>query len=247
MTFPANSALPRLQKVPHSRTRTWWLWPQPVAPGLYGNSWSSQLWITSNHLPAVVAVGQADRLVLAVEAGGLHPSLAAAFDPHLVEDARSQIEKLTTSTHMSMIQVDPALAKRLLVQPGSQAGGKAFEVISARAADRSQIGWRLIGAFLLTLGQALIAAIPLLLFGWYNLATGLGVLMGAGFLLSLLWPLSRRKCLPCRLVLSTLSTLIAVGIAWLGFGMGPERLAWLAGGWGLASFWLSFVFLGAKH
>jgi hypothetical protein len=62
-----------------------------------------------------------------------------------------------------------------------------------------------------------------------------------------LWPLPRRKYLVCRLVLSMLSTLIAVMTAWLGFNLGPERLSWLAGCWWLASFWLSFVFMGAQN
>jgi hypothetical protein len=141
----------------------------------------------------------------------------------------------------------PPLERRLLVDGSSQPGRAAYRISSAPSADRTQIGQRLLGAFLLTLGQAVIVSAPLLLFGWKNLAAGLGILFGAGLTLGLLWPLPRRKCLVCRLALSLLSTLIAVLTAWLGFNLGPERLAWLAGCWWLASFWLSFVFLGTQN
>lgn len=246
MTSDIDSSSPRLRPVPRGQSHTWWLWPQPISPGFYGKERSGRVWITTNHLPSVVAAGQAGTLVLAVEAGGLHPTIAAAFDCALVEDARHQLEELIESTNINIVQVDPALARRLSVELNSKQGQSTPHVSSAPGADRSQISQRLVGAIVLTLGQAVIIAWPLLLFGWHNLAAGLGILFAAGLVLGLLWPLPRRKCVVCRLVLSTLSALLAVVIAWVGFNLDPERLAWLAGCWWLASFWMSFVFMGIR-
>lgn len=247
MTSNLNVSTHRLHPVLRGQFRSWWLWPQPASPGFYGKEWSGTLWVTTNHLPSIAAKdNQPGTLVLAVEAGGLHPFLAAAFDPSVVEDA-VRYEQLTLPTGINGVVVDPFLARRLSIKIDKSDAGITVRFVSSPNADRSQIIQRLIGTLILTLGQAIIFILPLLIFGSQNLIVGLCVLFTAGLALSLLWPLSRRKCLWCRFALSTLSTLIVAAIAGFALGFQPERLAWLAGGWWLSSFWLSFVFIGARH
>jgi hypothetical protein len=163
MISSANSSIPPVRPLPKHRVRNLWLWPQPALPGFYGNSSSGRIWITTNHLPAISSVNQPDTLVLALEAGGLHPTLAAAFDPALIENAREELESLTLMTNS--VQVDPALARRFIVEKSSSFGQETFTVSGRQHTDRSQIGMRLFGAFLLILGQALVFVWPLLLFG----------------------------------------------------------------------------------
>lgn len=237
---------PRIHPLPRSRVRNLWLWPQPAVPGFYGADWRDRLFITTNHLPTLAAMREQGKTILALDSGGLPPRLAAAFDSGLVEDARHQFDQLASREHILAIEIDPALSRRLMVETGNQTGEPRFRILSAQGADRSQILWRLFGVLPLVLGQAIVFTPPLLLFGWQYLAIGICVLFAAGLVLSLLWPLPRRKCLVCRLVLSLISTVLVVGVGWLIFNLEPARLAWLAGGWWLASFWLSLILTGTK-
>lgn len=247
MTSSLNPSLHNLRSIPRGHARTWWLWPQPISPGFYGKEWSSTMWVTTNHLPSIASgSNQPGAVILALEAGGLHPFLAAAFDPGLVGDAISY-EQFAFSMGVRSVVIDPRLGKRLSLVANENNVATSIRFGSHPHADRSQVIQRLAGAMILTLGQAIIFAMPLLLFGLSNLLAGFGILFSAALLLSLLWPLPRQKCLRCRFVLSILSTLLVITLTGLGFGFQLERLTWLAGAWWLSSFWLSFIFTGTKH
>ncbi len=246
MTSSPDSTSPRLRPMPRGQVQNWWLWPQPIAPGFYGNAWTGTLWITSNHLPTVIAAGKTGKLVLALEAGGLHPFIASAFDPGMVDDLRNHMQAIE-SGRINTAQVDPALARRLSIEINVANEANPYLVNSIPKTDLFQVPHRLAGALLLTAGQAVIFLASLLLFGRQHLLTGLGVLFLAGILLSLLWPLPRQKCSKCRLVLSIISTCIAVMSAWFVLGLESDRIAWLAASWWVASFWLSFIFIGVRH
>lgn len=235
-----------MRSLPKMPVRNWWLWPQPVPPGLYGKEWGSTLWITTNHLPSVASFcHQPDAMVLALDAGGLHPFLASALDSGMIEDVM-RYEQFALPGGDKTIIIDPHLVRRLSTEESPDDSGLGVKVVSAPHADRSQIAQRLAGAFLLTLGQAILFAPPLLLFGWPNLMVGLSILFLAGLILGLLWPLPKQKCMKCRFVLSILSTLLAAIVAGLWLGIQSESFAWLVSGWWLSSFWLSFVFVGTK-
>ncbi len=243
---PDILAAHRMRSLPKRPVRNWWLWPQPVPPGLYGKERGAILWITTNHLPSVASFcNQPDALVLALDAGGMHPFFASAFDPGVIEDAM-RYEQFSLPGSAKKIIIDSHLARRLSTEESPDGSGIGVKFVSTPYADRSQILQRLAGAFLLALGQAIIFAPPLLIFGLPNLMAGLSILFSTGLILGLLWPLPKQKCLKCRFVLSILSTLLAAIVAGLWLGVQPEPFAWLVSGWWLSSFWLSFVFAGTK-
>jgi hypothetical protein len=237
----------------------------PIPPGFYGENWSSTIFITTNHRSELVKLGQMNALaltILALEAGGYSLEAAVvlgAVSSVAADKALADLEKQNPPLG-GRILVPHILASNFKWEDGSHIGHWVVVVVPS---DKKKLAAflqqehnpgvfkenhlpsilrRLITGMMLLGGQAILLAIPLLVFGWQALIIGLGALLLSTLVLALAW-----KILPGRGwlkgllaggILALASVLILTFV--LGTGIFP------AFGLFLSTFWMGIVFSGTR-
>lgn len=240
------------------------LWSLPAPAELSGDSSSGDVIVVSNHAPLVsyLLAHQSELNVLALDAGGLMPAASAAFG-HTRQNKVIEALRLQDLQPGSQLLVPISLAAAMRWQDGQRI--EDWEVLcipddpagmlksiqeQAPPAPRPPLPAvvrRLLYGLGLCLGQMLIFAFPLWLFGLPTLAIGMAGLLLSSVLLALIWNVS--TC--CGGAKGLLVGLMLAGLTALGVMLFTEGLAWSGLllpllGLCLLSFWMGMIFNGAK-
>ncbi len=239
-------------------------WSLPIPPQLYGESENTDVILVSNHRPLVnyLLANQNEFKVLALDADGFTPAATSAFG-HVREDWTLQALKKFEITSGSRVYVPASMAQAMNWQDGQQVGeweahilpNKPEEMLvglkdKTAPASRTQLPavFRRVPYSLgLCLGQMLLFAVPLWLFGAEALILGLGTLLISSLLLALIWGISPccggAKGLLVGLVISALAALVTIFLIHNG-SLGGLVFPLL--GVCFISFWMGMVMNGAK-
>jgi len=245
-------------------------WPDPVEAGLYGPILTNVLLLTTNQRSSLARIGRAaDALPitsLAVEAGGFAPPIAASLKmingaqfqqvlSRLERDTPGQIHYLlapyTLAKHFAW-KNDTRLGNwvvRVVPDDPTKLASALKEIETPRPVTEfvlPDVFQRLVSGLALWFGQALLFAIPLIVFGWQALVQGiLALLVGAVFL-ALLWGLLPRSSWLKGLITGVILS-CAVGLAlFLAGGAGWNIVLFPILGIFLATFWMGLVFGGVR-
>ncbi len=240
------------------------LWSLPIPAQLYGESNGADVILISNHRPLVnyLVANQNEVNVLALDADGFTPAASCAFG-HVREDWALQALKQFEVAPGARVFVPASMAQALRWQDGQQVGeweahilpdtptamlaGLKSKVFAAPNTQSPVFLRRVLFALGLCLGQMLLFAAPLWLFGLEALALGLGTLMISSLLLALIWGISPccggAKGLLVGFALASLATLMTILFVQGGSLVG---LVFPFLGVCILSFWMGMVMNGAK-
>lgn len=248
------------------------LWAAPVGPGLYGEGAFEGLLMTTNHRPTLARLGAALAAhpvgVLAMEAGGLPPKMAVALGLVADQAARRALRALPTSLHPDVrrVLIPQGLAHALgwqdqpkienfpiqvisddLPRLGEYFSDPELEVTPDAAMTTSAIVLRLLSGQGLWLGQALIFAMPLLLFGWRSLLWGIASLWVGTLALALFWRmLPGTGWLKGLIAGAALALIVGLGSSLMTDADWIERLRYSLALW-IATAWMGWALTGARH
>jgi len=248
------------------------LWAAPVEPGLYSENELERLVLTTNHRPTLARFGEAVYAfpagVLAMEAGGLSPQAAIALDLVDEQKARGDLKALPASINSSMtrILIPRGFAQALgwqdqtniegypiqvipddLARLGEYIVNPELEISDAAPLTMPGVVFRLLSGLAMWLGQALVFAIPLLIFGWQSLLWGTVSLLVGTIVLTLFW-----RVLPGTGWLKGLvagcgpALVIGIGLPFVIEIKWIYTLRFSFALW-LATIWMGGVLAGARH
>lgn len=246
-------------------------WPSPVEPGGYGEAWQNTVLLTTDHRPTVAQLGQACTgqaiMVVAVPAGGFPTQLAGALKMVATDWIVKALLALAEQEGISagVLWAPESLARAFNWGNGTQLGPWSIQVgpdepislvkLSQQSSDGSKFYstqslpvhlHRLIGGLMLWAGQCIIFAIPLLIFGWGALFLGCGALLSGALGFTVLGQFRQLSGWRGALFVSALIALFVGFLTYALFQPDFLTLARYAGGFGLASLWMGFIFRGAK-
>lgn len=248
------------------------LWAAPVEPGLYGENAFEGLFMTTNHRPSLVRLGSAVETnpvgVLVVEAGGLSPRTAIAFDLVSEQKARGVMKAIPASINPSAtrILIPQGLAQALgwwdqpriedfpiqvvpddLAMLGEHIADSELEVSNDATSMMPMVVLRFWFGLALCLGQVLIFVIPLLIFGWQSLLWGTVSLLVGTIVLTLFWRmLPGTGWFKGMVAGGTLAVIVSIGLSLLIETEWIDTLRFSFALW-LAAIWMAGVLTGARH
>lgn len=201
-----------LHPLPRARWYNGWLWAAPVKPGLYGQTRSEILILSPNHNSLLARLREAveaySASALAIDTGGFALQTAIVLESVDEQKVQGAINTLPASLNPSVtrILIPHGLAKTLGWQEQTPIGDYSIQVIpddlstlgeyitdpelnAANEAGAMMPGIlrRLLVGLSLCLGQALIFAVPLVIFGWQSLLWGNISLLAGTLFLALFW------------------------------------------------------------
>lgn len=183
-----------------------YLWPLPARVELLGLPTGDLLLVPDqNSLVSSLHERPVDTRVLVLPCGGMSARAAAAFQTISSAEAIQKIEEDLPAPGTNLF-VPAALAASWDWEEGAPIGGRKVRLIPdggekiarghvlspgrmAVKSGKMGLAARLFYGFGFWLGQALIFALPLALFGWLSLALGLGFLLLGTAALALFWNL----------------------------------------------------------
>jgi|GEM_PF-3047939 len=248
------------------------LWAEPVEPGLYGESTIEGLLMTTNNRSSLARWGNAIAEhpvgILAMEAGGLPPKTAVAFDLVTDQEARRLLKTLLTSIlrpRATRVLIPQGLIEALgwqdqspiedfpiqaipddFTRLGEYISDPELEVTTNAASTKPAIVLRLLSGLGLWLGQVLVFAIPLLVFGWRSLVLGAGSLLAGVIVVVLFWQmLPGAGWLKGLIVGGVLAIIIGVGSSLVTNAGWSESLRYSLALW-IATAWMGMVLTGAR-
>jgi len=186
------------------------LWAAPVEPGLYGDGYLEGVLITTNHKSSVARFCSAAEEnpigILAIDASGLSPKAAVAFDLIKEQDVQRALDLLPDSMRRDIgrvlipLSLTMALGSQNLLKDfpvqtipdhldllGEYISDPALNTTPNKTTQMQAITQRLLAGFRLWMGQVLVFTIPLLIFGWHSLFWGTICLLLGTIAVSLFW------------------------------------------------------------
>lgn len=234
---------------PQSLPRRDWLLEflgfSPAPTGFYGTEPALPLRVAANDQPTLsrLAASSENFNILALDTGGFSLENYLALHPITRSSLESALGALPTDERSSLLLLPTSLADTLQLKPDAILNGIPIEVIASPSpANPSPFAVIL----RLALGQMLLWALPLLVFGWQSLLWGVAALLAGGLLLGILWqhlpfsPWARGLCVgfilstPACLWLSLANELAMPGVVFYFFGLA------------LPPTWLGLLSMGGK-
>lgn len=196
--------------------------------------------------------------LLVLDSGGMDAACASAFRTASKEEALKRVKSEKPEVDNANLFLPVSLARRWELEDGDEFG--AYQVCTIpdvidhwnmgsfpRATSIPNVLWtRLKHAPAFWLGQALIIALPLAIFGWYAVLVGLGMLLFASFLLALVWDVLPMPGMVISLIAGLLlAALAAFGLPALSLLSNTAALRMSVACF-VAFVWMGFVFQGLK-
>jgi len=261
---------------PRARWFNGLLWSAPVDPGLYGENAFERLVLTTNHRPSLARLGEAANAfpagVLAIETGGFSPQTAIAFGFVQDQKARGALKALPASINpgMTRILIPRGLVQTLGWQDQTNIEGYPIQVVpddlarlgeyitdpeleisdaapSTMSGVVPEVVLRVMSGLALWLGQVLIFALPLLLFGWRSLFLGTVSLLVGTIVLALFWRMLPGTGWLKGLVAGCgLALVVGIGLPFVIETEWIDTLRFSFALW-LATIWMGGVLTGVRH
>lgn len=240
-----------------------WLWPVPMQVWTTGQPGKPLIILPNaratlrNLLPEFNRyMGQLRLLVL--DSGGMDAACASAFRTASKEVVLKRVMSETPEAENTNVFLPISLARRWGLEDGDEFGAYQVcaipDVIDHWDMDSfhgvksvPNVLWvRLKHAPGFWLGQALIFALPLAIFGWQAVWSGLGLLLIASLLLATIWDVLPLSGFVTSLIVGlVLATLAAFGLPALSLLSNTMALRWSVAGFA-AFAWMGLVFQGLK-